>query len=144
MIKPLRTQFVIADASRARWVQRSEQADDFVTLKELRASNQAHGHPTGVAFEGHTGQRFNIGERDAAVREHHLRFAEDVAEAINAETEAGLTERLVVIAQARMLGAIRQRLHPRASARLARTLSKDLTKTPDHELGAWLRRLERA
>ena len=142
MIKPLRTQFVIADSSRARWVARSEHADDFVTVKELHASHQSHGHPTGVAFEGYAGQRFNIGERDAAVQQHRLHFANDVAEAINAESEAGETERLAVIAPARMLTAIRQRLGAQANARLAKTLSKDLTKTPDHELGDWLRRLE--
>ena len=143
-MKPLNTQFVIADGARARWVKRSDHADDFVTIKELSASSEPVRHPQGVAFATHSSQRFNTEEKADAVRLHKLRFAEEVADAINAEAVAGKLERLAVVAPARMLGAIRQRLCPEANARLAQTLSKDLTKTPDHELGGWLRRLERA
>jgi protein required for attachment to host cells len=142
-VRPLNTHFVIADGARARWVKRSDQADDFVTVRELVAGPEPRGEPDGVAFASRGGQRFNIGEKKDAIRQRKLRFAEEVAEAINAEAAAGGLERLAVVAPARMLGAIRQRLGPEASARLVQTLSKDLTKTPDHELGGWLRRLER-
>jgi protein required for attachment to host cells len=142
-VKPLNTQFVIADGGRARWVQRSESADDFVTIRELTVSAASRGEPGGVVFSGAGGQRFNIGEKDDAVQQRKLRFAEEVAQAINADAATGGVERLAVVAPARMLGAIRKRLCAEASARLVRTLSKDLTKTPDHELGAWLRPLER-
>jgi protein required for attachment to host cells len=134
---------VIADGARARWVKRSDHADDFITVRELKAEPQPHGEPDGVAFAGPGGQRFNIGEKADAVQRRKLHFAEQLADAINAETVAGGIERLAVIAPARMLGAIRQRLCPEANARLVQTLNKDLTKTPDHELGSWLRRLER-
>jgi protein required for attachment to host cells len=139
----LSTQFVIADGSRARWVRRSAQADDFVTVKELAAMPEEHGQPEGVAFSARAGQRFTIAEKNDAVQQRKLRFAEVVAEAINADATTGGMERLAVVAPARILGAIRQRLCAEANARLVQTLSKDLTKTPDHELGAWLRRLER-
>lgn len=141
-MKPLNTQFVIADGGRARWVKRSDHADDFVTVRELTAAPSFKGGPGGVAFEGGSGQRFTIAEKDDAVRQRRLRFAGEVAEAINAEALAGGIQRLAVVAPARVLGAIREQLNPEASARLARTLSKDLTKTPDHELGEWLRPLE--
>lgn len=143
MIKPLKTEFVIADRSRARWVRRSPDADDFVTVKEMFAAPARQARPQGVAFEGHSHQRFNIEERDAAARQRRVRFAEDIAREINADAQAGRLERLAVIALPRILGAIRQRLCPSAAARLMRTLDKDLTKTPDHQLGAWLRSLER-
>jgi protein required for attachment to host cells len=142
-MKPLRTRFVIADGSRARWVSRSERADDFVTMKELKAASIAAGEPEGVVFEGGSGQRFNVEEKSDAVRMRHLRFAQEVADAINAEAAEREFDRLAVVAPARVLGAIRQRLSATANARLAKTLAKDLTKTPDHELGAWLRNLER-
>ncbi len=141
-MKPLKTYFVIADGARARWVQRSDVADDFVTVRELNATSEPHGHPQGVAFEGGTGQRFNVELKNDVVQQRRVRFAEDVAAAINEEARAGGLDRLAVVAPARMLAAIRQRLSAQASARLARTLSKDLTKTPDHELGNWLRPLE--
>jgi len=142
MLKPLRTRFVIADGGRARWVTRSPDADDFVTTRELSAEPRTRGEPQGVAFESATHGRFNIEERDSAVRAHRARFAQSVADAINVEAEARAFERLAVIAPARVLSAIRQRLSSTANARLAKTLAKDLTKTPDHELGSWLRPLE--
>ena len=77
-------QFVIADGSRARWVRRSERADDFVTVRELKAEPPTPGEPDGVVF-GSSGQRFNVSEKDAAMQRLRTRFAEDVAEALNAE-----------------------------------------------------------
>jgi len=129
MLKPLRTRFVIADGARARWVRRSEGVDDFTTTREIAAAERPAGAPGGVVFES-GGQRFNIEPRQSA------------AEAsINAEAED--FDRLAVVAPARVLNAIRDGLSAAAGAKLARTLAKDLTKTPDHELGAWLRPLER-
>jgi protein required for attachment to host cells len=142
MIKPLNTQFVIADGSRARWVVRSETADDFVTIRELAASAHAVGHPQGVVFEGSSGQRFSVEEGGDAVKKHRAAFAGEIAEAINADVLKNGIDRLAVVAPARTLSAIRDGLSAAASAKLAKTLAKDLTKTPDHELGAWLRRLE--
>lgn len=144
MPKPLRTRFVIADGARARWVRRSDTADDFTTVRELHARPAENGAPQGVVFASAHGQRFSVEERDSAVRMHRLRFAQDVADAINVEVAHGELDRLALVAPPRVLSAIRQRLSTAASARLAHTLAKDLTKTPDHELGAWLRRLELA
>jgi protein required for attachment to host cells len=141
MTNPLRTQFVIADGGRARWVNRSEVADDFVTRKQLAAESVHGGGPQGMVFEDSAG--FGVEERrDSAVRAHHMGFAQTVAEEINAEAEKQAFERLALVAPARVLSAICGRLSGVASAKLARTLAKDLTKTPDHELGAWLRSLE--
>lgn len=142
MTKPLRTRFVIADGSRARWVKRSDVADDFTTTKELAAEPRVEGQHQGVVFEGVAGRRFGVQQRQSAVQAHRLQFAHQVADAINAEAEADAFERLAVVAPARVLSAIRGRLSAAANARLARTLAKDLTKTPDHELGTWLRTLE--
>jgi protein required for attachment to host cells len=143
MTKPLRTQFVIADGGRARWVSRSAEADVFVTSKQLAAEPRPEGGPQGVVFESSAGQRFSVEERDSAVRAHRMHFAQTVADEINTEAARQAFDRLAVVAPARVLSAIRQRLSGLASARLARTLAKDLTKTPDHELGTWLRSLER-
>jgi protein required for attachment to host cells len=142
MPKPLRTRFVIADGARARWVDRSDRADDFVTSKEMAARPGHAEGPQGVVFASAGGPRFSVEERDSAARAHRLAFAQEVANAINAEANERGFERLAVVAPARVLSAIRQRLSAKASAKLARTLAKDLTKTPDHELGAWLRGLE--
>lgn len=142
MPKPYKIQFVIADGARARWVTRSDHADDFVTDSEIKVEPRAAGHPEGVVFEGVAGRRFGVQERDDAARLHHERFAQDIADLINSQAAAQAFDRLAVVAPARLLNAIRERLSAAASERLVKTLAKDLTKTPDHELGAWLRRLE--
>jgi protein required for attachment to host cells len=142
MPRSLKTQFIIADAAHARWVCRSGHAHDFVTTKEVHAEAKAKPTPSGVAFESSASQRFNIEPRDEAVRAHKNRFAHEIADAINAEAANGHFDRLAVVAPARVLQAISERLNTAASAKLAKTLAKDLTKTPDHELGTWLRGLE--
>ena len=142
MTAHLRIQFIVADGARARWVRRSENADDFVTSKETKAEGRASGHPQGVVFEGTSGRRFTVEESQGAVRQHREAFARDVADAINAEAAQGAFERLAIIAPARTLSAITDHLTKVASALLVKTLAKDLSKTPDHEIGAWLRPLE--
>jgi protein required for attachment to host cells len=143
MSKPLRTEFIIADGGRARWVRRSETADDFTTEREILAAAPDHAPPQGVVFESSSGQRFGVGGRKSAAHIHAEKFAEEVAEVLNAEAAAGKLDRLALVAPSRTLNAIRGHLTGPARAALARTLAKDLTKTPDHELGEWLRRLER-
>ena len=143
MVHPLRTQFVIADAGHARWVVRSEAAEsDFVTVDQRQAPLKPRRSPQGAAFDS-SGQRYNIEERSDAAREHRFRFAHEVADAINAQAAGGGLNRLVIVAPARMLSAIRRDLSPQARAKLAGSLAKDLCKTPDHELKGWLQALER-
>ena len=59
-----------------------------------------------------------------------------------AQAAQGAFDRLALVAPPRILSAIRDRMSVGASAKLARTLAKDLTKAPDHELGAWLGALD--
>jgi protein required for attachment to host cells len=141
MTAHLKIQFVVADGARARWVTRSETADDFKTTKEMHASHREGGHPQGVVF-GSDGQRFSVEEGDAAVKKHHEAFAREVADALNAEAGKDGFERLALVAPSHTLNAIAEHLNTATKARLVKTLAKDLSKTPDHELGAWLRHLE--
>ena len=124
MTKPLRTQFIVADGTHSRWVRRAETADDFVTVREIKTHTFAGGH-------GHV-----AGDHDVAA------FARSVAEAINAEAQAGHDDRFAVIAPTRTLAAILADLTPVARAKIRRTLAKDLAGVPDHALGEWLRPLE--
>ena len=121
MTKPLRIQFIIADGAHARWGRRSEDADDFVATRELKA----HAHGGG----GHT-------DRD------HAAFAKVVADAINADAQTGHDDRLALIAPSHTLAAVQHGLTAQARDKVFRTLAKDLAKTPDHALGEWLRPLE--
>jgi protein required for attachment to host cells len=138
MTRDLRTDFLIVDNARARWVRRSETADDdFVTVDELHADPLPPIHPQGVVFES-GGGRFSVEQNRGAVQNRRYGFARKVAETINARVARGELERLSIVAPARTLQAIRRELTPQACAKLANVLAKDLTKTPDHDLKAWL------
>jgi protein required for attachment to host cells len=129
--------FLVTDNARARWVRRSDSSEDFVTVEELAAPPAPARHPQGVAFES-GGGRFNIEERRGAVDRRRYRLADTVADAINRKAAHRQIQRLSLIGPPRTLAAIRRRLTPEAQAMVVGTLHKDLTKTPDHELGAWL------
>jgi len=119
------TQFVLADGGHARWVQRAGQDNtgeaNYVTTTEQTASFRA---PEQAAIRG---------EED---------FARELADTINARAAPGGFDRLVLVAPAPFLSDLRHRLSTTAGAKLAHTLAKDLTHTPDHELASWLQTLE--
>lgn len=140
MPHPLKTQFLVADGARARWIVR--RADDFVTLREQTAQPQRRRHPQGVVFASAAGQRFNVEARDDAMRRDKARFAEEIATAINDHDAAGDFDRLVIVAPARVLSVIADHLTTSARGKFIGSLAKDLTKVPDHELAAWLHTLE--
>lgn len=133
---------MLSPIARARWVRRSGNADDFVTPKEAKADPRTMGHPEGVVIEGTTGRRFTVEESQGAARQFREALAREVADPINAEAVQGALERLAIVALARTLSAITHHLTKIASGLLAKTLAKNLRKTPDHEIGAWLRPLE--
>jgi protein required for attachment to host cells len=137
----LRTDFLVADNARARWVRRSEPGGDYATVQELHASPAARPRPQGVAFES-GGGRFNIEERRGAAEQRRYRFAETLADLINARAARGEFERLCLVAPVRTGAAIRKRLTREAEAVVVSGLAKDLTKTPDHALSDWLKDLE--
>jgi protein required for attachment to host cells len=141
MTKPLRTQFVVVDGARARWIRRSDETRDLVTDNEIKAAPKAPtGGPQGVVFERAGGGRHAV-EQGRGVHEQDP-FVLRVAEALNQQAERGAFERLAIVAPARTLNALREELAPAARDRLARSLAKDLTKVPDHDLDRWLRPLE--
>jgi len=142
MTAHLKIQFVVADGARARWVTRSEAADDFKTTSELHAKPHSAGHPQGAVFDSSTGRPSAVEPRADAVRHHDEAFAREIADALNTQAAAGAFERLALVAPSHTLNAITEHLNTGAKAKLVKTLAKDLSKTPDHELGAWLRTLE--
>ena len=130
MTKPLRIQFIVADSAHARWVKRAGDANDFVTVHELKAhASKAHAHGAG-------------GHDNAHIDQEHAAFARQVADSINEEARAAHDDHFALVAPARTLAAITEHLSTGARGRVVRTLAKDLAKTPDHALGDWLRPLE--
>lgn len=76
------------------------------------------------------------------------RFAQAVADRINADFAADQFHELVLVAPAHVLSELTGALHPPVTAVLLGTLAKDLVKTPDHDLSShlkeWVRPVTRA
>ena len=65
-----------------------------------------------------------------------LHFAKEVAARLNEAVRTGQIGEIVLAASAHVLHDIRQGLDKAATAKLGKSLSKDLTNTPDHDLAA--------
>ena len=142
MVQHLHDQFLIADGSRARWVSRPEDGHGFVTtLEQLNEHRKRSQPPRGQVFEGVHRRAFTVEQLDEAVK-RRAAFAADLAKAIEQQIERHDTHRFVVVAPARMLNEILGQLSQTARGRVAATLARDLTETPDHDLSSWLATLE--
>jgi protein required for attachment to host cells len=64
------------------------------------------------------------------------RFAKLVAAKLNEAVRTGKVDEIVLAAPAHVLHDVREALDKAASAKLGKTLSKDLTNTPDGELAS--------
>jgi protein required for attachment to host cells len=95
-----------------------------------------------VVFEGSSGRPTALRDPQDAVRKAREGFAAEIAAELEAQARRGEFQRLAVIAPSHTLEAIRKHLAGPAAEALAASLAKDLTKTPDHELKAWLEPLE--
>lgn len=141
-MKTPRVQFLLADGTRARWVSRNP-VGDYTTRSEIAAEEpELHPAGPGEAYESISPERHGLREPDELTRKRRLGFAIEVAGAVNAAARHGACEKIALVAPARMLGPITERLSPEARRKLCGTLDRDLVKTPDHELGPWLRPME--
>ena len=134
--------FVLADGGRVRFVERSQSNGHFATFEEidrtqalselraeLRASPPARTHASASP------------RRSAVGREDYLRPAKEAFMAeVAARAAALVRERkldgVFLAAPPQLITPLRARLD--GAAPLAGAIRKDLTKTPDHELGVWL------
>ena len=110
---------LIADGGRARIVMPEAHHGRFHTVLELGGETHPHFPPS----ERQDGQH----------KEEHT-FAVGLAHRLNQEAAAGAYEKLVLVAPGHILHTVREGLNKQAAALLAGSLSKDLTKVPDHEL----------
>jgi protein required for attachment to host cells len=140
MTKHPRILFVVADGGRARMVVRSAETGHFVTRAELAAGDARSVDADAAVFQSFGSGRHSTGRPDTAARKFEAEFAEKVADEARARCREYDCSSLVLAAPARFLSALRENLAE--GPRVAAELAKDLTKTPDAELGDWLRSLE--
>ena len=130
-----KTTIVLANSSHARWVEPTRTG---FSAEAEYAAEVSHQHRSRAAiFESASPMRHSAGETDFHAKDRD-RFAAEIAERLNAEQRRGELQQLVLVAPPKMLLAIRNALSAAARAKIVVELSRDLVKTPLHELGDWL------
>lgn len=134
--------FVLADGARARFVERAAGRDSFVTADEIdgraalrRLRDELRRSPPVRSFESASPRRHSVGREDF-FRQAKEAFVEEVAARAGRHLDRRGLDQVFVAAPGRLLGLLERRLG--AKARLAGTLERDLTKTPDSALAKWL------
>jgi len=133
--------FVLADGGRVRFVERSP-SGHFVTFEtidrtlalsqlrtELRASPPARTHASASP------RRSSVGQEDY-VRPAKEAFMAEVAARATALVKERCLDGILLAAPPQLIGPLRASLD--GAGPVAGAIRKDLTKVPDHELGAWL------
>lgn len=153
MPKDRKLLFVIADGEHVRFVRPAE--DNALHSDAAMDSFTAHKRSADLGSD-HPGASYHTGssEHHALAPRHDLhvlekeRFAQAVADQLNAVGAAGVFDELVIVALPHTLTAIRRELDTATDAKIIGTLHKDLVKTPDEELWPhlrlWVRPVHRA
>jgi protein required for attachment to host cells len=140
MNKHLKFLFIVADGGRARFVTRSTKAeDDFATIAEHEAGPPPSGGERTAVFS-----RFGSGRDTTESGGGETLFEKDyvnaVADQAVALAKAQSSMGVVLIAPPKLIASLKHALAGKVV--IVGELAKDLTKTPDHQLGDWLRSLE--
>lgn len=143
-MKPIRTWIVVADGARAR-----------IFLQEGKALNPAPVHEAAVALapsheigtdrpgKGHVsaGRRHGMQPKSDPHLVEKERFAQTLAAHVDRAAEAGSFDRLVLVAPAKTLGVLRERLGKAASGMVSEEIAKDLTHVAPHDLPGYLEKV---
>ena len=141
-----RTWVLVADGSRARVLQKREDGGR-KQLRTIEGMTFAHELPkTSDVVRDRLPRTFeSVGTTRHAVatevdphREEKRKFANELANALDAELAKHSFDRLVVVAPAQMMGDLRSALTPAVRERAVADVVMDLTKVPDAEIASHL------
>lgn len=134
--------FILADGGRVRFVERSQSNGHFSTFEEidrtqalaqlraeLRASPPARTHASASPRRAATG-------KEDYLRPAKEAFMTEVAARAVALVRERRLDGVFLAAPTQLIGPLRTGLE--GTAPVVGAIRKDLTKTPDHELGEWL------
>lgn len=139
MAKNARLLFVLADGEHVRFVRpgsdnalHSDTAMDSISAHK-RSVDLGSDHPGAAYHTGSTAHHALAPRHDLHTLEKQ-KFAQAVAEQLNAATAADVFDEMVIVAPPHTLTAIREHLDVISHARIIGMLPKDLVKTPDEEI----------
>ena len=142
-MKKARLWYVIADGGRARFVARDDDGafrtvQSFVSTElHARSRDLGRDRPARV-MESATAGRSAIEPRRDLKEAAKEDFIKVVAEEIEAGHGRGQFDKLVLVAPPGVLTELKKALSKPIAKMIASDLQKDLTKVPDHDLGAHL------
>jgi protein required for attachment to host cells len=139
---PKRLLFVLTDGGHARLVVRSPTDGHYVTCEEVDGSDRIEAVRAEMRATVPGRTSFSAAPRRSAVGpESYLRAAKEAfvgevaGRAVAICREEGLAG-VVIAAPPRLIGPLQARLQDRVA--VAGAIRKDLTRTPNSQLGAWL------
>ena len=121
------TWYVVADGGKARIATR----DGGTMRTVLHFDNSGHGNTDADPSGGTSQLKAPKSDPHGQAKAH---FAKQVADRLNEAVRTGKVDEIVLAAPAHVLHDIREGLDKAALAKLGKSLSKDLTNTPDNEL----------
>ena len=123
------TWYVVADGGKARIL-----TGDSAALRTLQHfDNSGHGDTEVDSSAGTSQLKAPKSDPHGQAKTH---FAKQVAARLNEAVRTGSIDEIVLAAPAHVLHDIREALDKAATAKLGKSLSKDLTNTPEHDLAA--------
>ena len=130
---------VIADGEHARFVRPGPDnaLHDAATLDSLNAhkrSTMLGSDRPGASFHSDSTQHHAEAPRHDPHDLEKGKFAQLVADQLNAGANSGEFDELIIVAPSHALAAIRQHLNALAAAKIVGMLQKDLVKTPNDQL----------
>lgn len=134
--------FVLADGGRVRFVERSQSNGHFATFEEIDRTQALSQLRTELRASPPARTHSSASPRRSAVgREDYLRpakeaFMVEVAARAVALVRERKLDGVFLAAPTQLIGPLRAGLD--GTATVVGAIRKDLTKTPDHELGVWL------
>jgi hypothetical protein len=138
--------YVVADGATARLIERAQDTGDFVTICTLdgrarlaTVREEERDEPAGRSIESATEARHAVGREDA-YRQAKAGFMRYVAEVVIQVMEHDGWEGVVLAAPQRLVATLRSQIE--AHRQVVWALTKDLAKTPDHELHRWFDQAE--
>ncbi len=123
------TWYVVADGGKARIL--ALDGGEMRTLQHF--DNSGHGNTDADPSAGTSQLKAPKTDPHDQAKAH---FARQVADRLNEAVRTGKVDEIVLAAPAHMLHDIREELDKAATSKLGKSLSKDLTNTPAHELAS--------
>lgn len=140
-MKRPKTWFLVADAGSARLIREmhadresTDALDDLIFEHDERPTREIMSDRPGRSFASVGRRRSSMEYRSDPVRERNREFARTLSEELESHLAHHAFDRLMIAAEPRMLGLLREEMSAAVRERVAGEIPKDLVKLPREKL----------